>query len=32
MNATIGMSGYPAARLSSFYFFYYAVLGAFTPY
>lgn len=24
--------GYPAARLSSFYFFYYAVLGAFTPY
>ena len=32
MNATIGMSGYPAARLSSFYFFYYAALGAFTPY
>lgn len=23
---------YPAARLSSFYFFYYAALGAFTPY
>ncbi|WP_083537862.1 MFS transporter [Pseudoxanthomonas mexicana] len=26
------MAPYPAARLSSFYFFYYAALGAFTPY
>lgn len=30
--ASTATAPYPAARLSSFYFFYYAVLGAFTPY
>ncbi|TQM10578.1 PPP family 3-phenylpropionic acid transporter [Pseudoxanthomonas sp. 3HH-4] len=32
MRDAIPTTAYPAARLSSFYFSYYAVLGAFTPY